>query len=114
MAGSGTGYRKEALVTTKELAKLGLALFVGTAIAFPAGMMVAGSQTGSDRARPAVRRDTAAMRDMFSPSVRQDPWFAERQRAGVEALERYCAQTGQSCPEARAARHALAEMDTAD
>ena len=101
-------------MTTKELARLGLALFVGAAIAFPAGMMVARSHGGADRARPAVRRDAAGMRDMFSPSIRQDPWFLDRQRAGVEALERYCAQTGESCAEARAARRALAEMDAAD
>ena len=101
-------------MTTKELAKLGLALLVGAAIAFPAGMMVAGSQNRPDRASPATRRNDAGMRDMFSPSIRRDPAFLERQREGVEALERYCAQSGKSCPEARAARRALAELDAAD
>jgi len=101
-------------VTTREMAKLGLALLVGVAIAFPAGMMVAGSRDGSDRAGPAARRDGAPMRDMFSPSVRTDPWFLDRQREGIEALERYCAQTGKSCSEARAARRRLTEIEAAN
>jgi hypothetical protein len=54
------------------------------------------------------------MRNMFSPSVRGDPWFLDRQREGVEALERYCRRTGQSCAEARAARHRLSELEAAD
>ena len=98
-------------MTTKELAKLGLALFVGAAIAFPAGMMVAGSQNGPDRAAPATRWNEPGMRDMFSPSIRRDPWFLDRQREGIEALERYCAQTGENCPEARAARRRLEEIE---
>jgi hypothetical protein len=102
------------LVTTKELAKLALALLVGVAIAFPAGMMVAGSRSDPGREGPGLRGDPAAVRDVFSPSIRTDRWFIGRQREGVEALERHCAQTGESCPEARAARRALADMDAAD
>lgn len=100
-------------MTTRDLVKLGLALLLGAAIAFPAGLMVAGSRTPPDGARPAARGD-AAMRDMFSPSVRSDPWFLARQREGVEALERHCARTGESCAEARAARRRLAELEVAD
>ena len=98
-------------MTTRELAKLGLALLVGAAIAFPAGLMVAGSGSGSARADRAAPRDAAAVRDVFSPSIRRDPWFVDRQREGVEALEAYCARTGESCPEARAARRGLAELE---
>src|SRR6188768_4102830 len=101
-------------MTTRELAKLGLALLVGAAIAFPAGMMVAGSSGGSARADRATPRDAPAVRNVFSPSIRGDPWFVERQREGIEALEAYCARTGESCPEARAARRGLAEMEAAD
>jgi hypothetical protein len=104
---------EDASVTTRDLAKFGLALLLGAAIAFPAGMMVAGSRNGSDGARPAAPRD-AAMRNMFSPSVRSDPWFLARQREGVEALESYCARTGASCAEARAARRRLAEIEAAN
>jgi hypothetical protein len=101
-------------VTTRDLAKLGLALLVGAAIAFPAGMMVAGSGGDSDGPAPANRQSAASVRDVFSPSIRTDPWFLERQREGVEALERHCTQTGESCPEARAARVALAKLEAAD
>ena len=101
-------------MTNRELAKLGLALLVGVAIAFPAGMMVAGSGSGVDRTDRATRRDAAAVRDVFSPSIRRDPWFVERQREGVEALEAHCARTDESCPEARAARRGLAELEAAD
>ena len=101
-------------MTTKELAKLGLAIFVGAAIAFPAGMMVAGSPSRGDPVGPPPRRSAAGMRDMFSPSIRRDPAFLERQREGVEALERYCQVSGESCSEARAARRALAEIEVAN
>ena len=101
-------------MTTRDLAKLGLALLVGAAIAFPAGLMVAGSQNGLSGLRPAAPRRDAAMRDMFSPSVRSDPWFLERQREGLAALERYCARTGESCAEARAARRRLDELEAAN
>ena len=98
-------------MTTRDFAKLGLALLLGAAIAFPAGMMVAGSRGGPDRPAAATRRDAAVVRDVFSPSIRDDPWFLDRQREGVEALERHCAQTGESCPEARAARRRVAELE---
>jgi hypothetical protein len=100
-------------VTTRDLARLGLALLVGAAIAFPAGMRVAGSRSGRERAHPPARRP-APQRNMFSPSIRSDPWFVERQREGVEALEQHCARTGASCPEARAARLRLAELEAGD
>jgi hypothetical protein len=100
-------------VTTRDFAKFGFALLVGAAIAFPAGMMVAGSRGVADRAAPAAPRD-AAIRDVFSPAIRDDPWFLARQREGVEALERHCAQTGESCAEARAARKALADLEAAN
>jgi hypothetical protein len=97
-----------------ELARLGGALLVGAALAFPVGLLVAGLDEDSaerSRARPSGE---AAVRDVYSPAVRSDPWFLERQRAGIEALERHCTQTGESCPEARAARRRLTELEAAD
>ncbi len=101
-------------MTGRDFAKFGLALLLGAAIAFPAGMMVAGSGADSDRPASGGPREGAAMPDMFSPSVRSDPWFLQRQREGVEALESYCRRSGQSCAEARAARARLAELEAAD
>lgn len=101
-------------MTARDLAKLGVALFVGAAIAFPAGLMVAGSRNGSERTGGQARPATAEMRDVFSPSIRDDPWFLEQQREAVEALERHCAGTGENCAAARAARRALAELEAGD
>ena len=100
-------------MTTRDLAKLGLALVVGAAVAFPAGMMVAGSRSRPDRANPPAPHD-APLRNVFSPSIRNDPWFVERQREGVEALERHCATTGDRCPVARAARLRLTELEAGE
>ena len=93
------------------MAKLGAGLLIGAALAFPAGMMVAGSGEGPDGVRP-PGREAAVVRDVFAPSIRSDPYFLDRQREGVEALERHCASTGESCAEARAARRRIDELDT--
>ena len=107
---AGECRREDSVVAAKDMPRLAIASLIGAALAFPAGMMVAGSR---DEARPAVinRPADAAMRDMFSPSIRRDPWFLARQREGIEALESYCARTGESCPEARSARRRLAEIE---
>lgn len=97
---------------SSDIIKLALAVLLGAALAFPAGMLVAGSRTVPDRAVSAERPNSRAVRDVFSPSIRDDPWFLDRQRESVEALERHCAQTGQTCREARAARQRLTELET--
>lgn len=97
-------------MTAKDLAKLGCALLVGAALAFPAGLLVAGWRD-EPRQRPTVRASAPGpVRDVFSPALRSDPWFIERQRAGIEALEAHCRQTGENCAEARAARRWLDEQ----
>jgi hypothetical protein len=92
-------------MTGKELTRLVAALLLGAALAFPVGMMLA----GRDDSRPAPR-PSAAMRNVFSPSVRTDPYFIDRQRENVEALERYCRETDKLCAEARTARQRLDEL----
>ena len=91
----------------KELTRLAAALLLGAAIAFPAGLMLAGREEGAiaQRARP-----PGPVRDVFSPSVRSDPYFLERQRENVEALESHCRQTGETCAEAREARRGFDEL----
>jgi hypothetical protein len=98
---------------TREWTKLVVALGLGAALALPAGFMLGrlGRDTGTERPVPA---GSAARRDVFSPSIRRDPYFLERQREGVEALERRCAHTGRNCAEARAARLRLAELEAGD
>ena len=99
---------------TRESTKLGCSLLLGAALALPVGLLLGGMGSSSSEAqRPAPRGDATA-RDMFSPSVRSDPYFLARQREGVEALERYCARTGESCAEARGARARLDQLSGVD
>jgi len=100
-------------MTTREFAKFGLALAVGAALALPAGFVL-GRLGGPGQPAPPVRREGALVRDVFSPSIRTDPYFLNRQREGVEALKRYCARTGESCAEARAARVRLEQLEMPD
>src|SRR5688572_5382412 len=93
----------------KELARLVAALVVGAALAFPVGLWVAGS--GDDAATSRVGRSRAAVgRAMYYPSIRDDPYFLEQQRKGIEALEAECRRTGAFCAEAREARRGLEEQ----
>jgi len=100
-------------VAGTDIGKLAAALLIGAALAFPAGMLVAGWTRAPERDRPAARR-AAPVRDVFSPALRRDPYFVDRQRQGVEALEDYCARTGASCAEARAARRQLEKLEAAN
>ena len=79
-------------MTRGEAVRLGGALLVGMALAFPIARMVAG-----ERAAPPARA-VAERRAMFSPDVRGDPYVLDQLRGQVEALEAYAA--GQSLTEA--------------
>jgi len=92
---------------------MGAALLLGAAVALPAGFVLGRLGNGTERERPA-RQGDPGLRDVFSPSIRADPYFLARQREGIEALERHCARTGQSCAEARAARKRLSDLDAAN
>lgn len=95
-------------MTGKELARLAAALLLGACLAFPAALWIAGERPD---AGPAPQRSPAATgREMFSPSIRDDPYFLEQQRKGVEALEAECRRTGAFCAEARQARRRLQEL----
>ena len=100
-------------MTRNDLTKTGLALLCGAALALPAGFVLGRLGPPVEPPRSAARGD-GTLRDMFSPSVRGDPYFLERQREGVAALERYCARTGKSCPEARAAHLRLSQLERRD
>jgi len=86
-----------------DLARLGCALLVGLAVAFPAGMIFAGR--GEPERNPRTESATTAeRRQVFSPDVLDDPHFRARQRRNVEALERHCRESGELCAEAEGAR----------
>jgi hypothetical protein len=90
----------------RDLLRLGGALALGMAIAFPAGVMVAGHGTpeSGPRAEAAGPAERAEGRQMYSPDIRDDPHFRAQQRRNVEALEAYCSETGELCAEAEGAR----------
>ena len=92
---------------------MGFALLCGAALALPAGFVLGrlGHQVEPGRS---AGQGNATMRSMFSPSIRTDPYFIDRQREGIEALERYCERTGKSCAEARAARQRLSQLEGRD
>ena len=96
-----------------SLAKLAFALLCGAALALPVGFVLGRLGPPAEPERSVARSD-GRLRDMFSPSIRSDPYFLDRQREGVEALERHCARTGEICAEARAARLRLSQLEGRD
>ena len=92
----------------RDLLKLGAALTLGIAIAFPLGLMMGGRDPP-----PAPRPDGSAAehRQPFSPIIANDPYFVEQQRVNIRALELRCRQTGELCGEARQARAWLEGRD---
>ena len=95
-------------MTPRDAAKFGCVLLIGMAAAFVAGLMFASGEVeeGADRSD-----GQAAMRDVYSPKILDDPYFVEQQRANIEALERTCRETGEMCAEAREARRSFESRD---
>jgi len=93
----------------RNLPQIGCVMLLTAAVAFPAGLWVAG--TGREDATtsqvPAPRRSGSPVRNPYSATIRNDPFVLDRQRELVEALERACRQPGTQCPEARGARRYL-------
>ena len=98
----------------RDKRSLGCAALIGAVIAFPAGMM-AGGGTGRQQAeerlageaRPAKSKQ--AVRDVYSPSIRDDPYVIEQQLRVVEALELSCRRYRERCTEAQKARERIEE-----
>ena len=95
-------------MTARDAAKFGCVLLIGMAAAFVAGLILA---SGEVEERPVRSGGQAAMREVFSPKILDDPYFAEQQRANIEALERTCRETGEMCAEAREARRSFESRD---
>ena len=94
-------------VTRGELVRLGGALLLGAALAFPAAHWLAGP---GEADRPLQRRPPADRREMFSPDVRGDPYVLDQLQQQVEALEAHCRRAGEMCAEARGARARYEEL----
>ena len=95
-------------MTSKDVARLALAVLFGAAVALPIGMMLGGEDSGT-APRSAGPQSTGA-RAVYSPKVLSDPYFLEEQRKGIEALEQHCRDSGALCQEARQARLWLEEQ----
>jgi len=93
-------------MTGRERVRLAAAALAGGAIALPLGMML--SRDAPSAPAPAAV-PAADRRAVFSPRVLSDPYFLDRQREGIEALEARCRETGEFCAEARQARRWLDE-----
>ena len=99
-------------MTAKDFTKTAFALLCGAALALPAGFVL--GRLGRSVEPEGIVHGDGRFRDMYSPSLRSDRYFLDRQREGVEALERYCERTGESCAEARAARLRLSQLEQRD
>ena len=93
-------------MTRRERWRLGGALVLGAALAFPAGILL-GGRAPRELPSPVAAAPTSASRNPYSPRILTDPAFLEQQRRNVAALEQYCRETGESCAEARGARRWL-------
>jgi hypothetical protein len=96
-------------MTGKELARLAAALLIGAALAFPAGLWLAGEPERVAGPQAAPSRAPVG-RAVYSPRIKDDPYFLDQQRKGIEALEAECRRTGEFCAEARQARRGLEDQ----
>ena len=81
-------------------------LLAGLAVALIAGAL------SEDRPAASGER-SSAVRNVYSPGVRSDPYFLEQQRRNVQTLELRCREAGEFCQEAAAGRQWL-ERSRAD
>jgi hypothetical protein len=96
-------------MTGKELARLAAALLLGAAAALPLELWLARNRDGAAEA-PARPPRAEVGRAMYSPRIRDDPYFLDQQRKGIEALEAECRRTGAFCTEARQVRRRLEDQ----
>jgi hypothetical protein len=88
-------------MTRGEAFRLGVAVLLGAALAFPAGLILAPREPAP---RPPATAPAEGTRAMFSPRVRSDPAFLAALRDNAAALEAECGRSGEFCAEARGAR----------
>ena len=72
--------------------QIGCVMLLTAAVAFPAGLWMAGS-TDQSAGAPKVsapRRPGSPVRNPYSATIRNDPYVLDAQRAVVEAMERAC------------------------
>ena len=79
--------------------------------AFGAGMAVTSLGNGGDTAPASTAPiPESDRREVYSASLRSDPYYLSEQKRNVELLERHCANSEDMCDEARAARLAYEKL----
>jgi len=79
--------------------------------AFGAGMAVTSLGDGGDTAPASTAPiPESDRREVYSASLRSDPYYLSEQKRNVELLERHCANSEDMCDEARAARLAYEKL----
>ena len=92
---------------------LGCGFLVGAALAFPAGMMMAGGSVPERERNARLGPRHPELLNPYSPQITSDPYFIEQQRKGLEALQSNCRKTGAYCKEAGQLRQWLAARGAA-
>jgi hypothetical protein len=100
--------------TGRDWRVIGCAAAVGAAVAFPAGLMLAGRDAPRHQEGKAARPNAPATkkadaRDFYSPNISTDPYVLDQQRRVVEALELECRHFKKHCAEAGQARRRIEE-----
>lgn len=97
---------------------MGCAAIVGALVAFPAGIMFAGRHVVREKAGPPIRSDSQATkpiaRNVYSPTVLNDPYVLDQHHKVVEALEAHCRNQSEHCAEAKQARQWIDRQKTSN
>jgi hypothetical protein len=95
-------------VSGKDLRRLAFALIIGAALAFPAGVMFGEREPASVKTSgpPASgnRAATNKVRNVYSPTIYDDPYVQDQLRRMIGALEAQCRSQRERCSEARQTR----------
>jgi len=94
---------------------LGAGIFLGAILYFLLGTVFASDQSSKEAQSPRNGHapelgGSPVGRQVFSPSIKNDPFVVSEWRKTVESLERQCKEYGQLCVEARKARAAMDDV----
>lgn len=93
---------------------LGASIFLGAVLCFLLGAVFASNQSSKEAQGPRNGHapglgGAPVGRQVFSPSIKNDPFVVSEWNKTVESLERQCKEYGQFCVEARKARASMDE-----
>lgn len=94
---------------------LGVGILIGATLSFLLGTVFVPDQSGTKVRSPRGGQAsgpgvTPVGRQVFSPSIKNDPFVISEWSKTVDSLERQCKQYGKYCAEAKKARAAVDDM----